>query len=235
MPKKLLTQLKKGDFQLNKSVKTKELISTKNQYIKPLLDSAEYPWQVLPEIKKYIAALIKTGYGNYFLLDDGILMGENVKISPLATIEGPAVIGANTEIRPGAYLRGNVIIGENCVIGNSTELKNCVLCDGVQVPHYNYVGDSVLGDKAHLGAGAICSNFKGDGSNVVVRGDDDYVTGLRKLGAILGDGVDVGCGSVLNPGTVIGKGSRVYPLNSLRGVYPEKVIIKSNSDIVEMK
>jgi NDP-sugar pyrophosphorylase family protein len=161
-------------------------------------------------------------------------MGENVKIAPTAYIEGPAIIGANTEIRPGAYIRGTVIIGEKCVIGNSTELKNAVLCDGVQVPHYNYVGDSVLGDKAHLGAGAICSNFKGDGSNITVRGDQNYATGLRKMGAILGDRADIGCGSVLNPGTVIGKGTRVYPLNSLRGVYPEKSIVKSKDDIVEM-
>lgn len=220
---------------MNKYLKTQDLILTNNQYIKPFLEKFEYPWQALPLINKYIQELIKSGIEGYIFMDNGILMGENVKISPFSTIEGPAIIGSNTEIRPGAYLRGNVIIGENCVIGNSTELKNCILCDGVQVPHYNYVGDSVLGDKAHMGAGAICSNFKGDGSNVTVRGDEIIETGLRKLGAVLGNKVDVGCGCVLNPGTVIGKGSRVYPLNSLRGVYPEKVIIKSNDDIVEMK
>ena len=220
---------------MNKPVKTKDLFSTDNKYIKPFLEKFEYPWQALPEIKEYITSVIKAGNENYFLFDNGILMGENVKISPLCTIEAPAIIGANTEIRTGAYIRGNVIIGEKCVIGNSTELKNSVLCDGVQVPHYNYVGDSILGDKAHLGAGVICSNFKGDGSNVTVRGEENYETGLRKMGAILGNNVDVGCGCVLNPGTIIGKHSRVYPLNSLRGVYPESVIIKSENDIVEMK
>ncbi len=220
---------------MNKYVKTVDLISTNNQYIKPFLERFEYPWEALPEIKKYIAEVIKSGVPEYFLMDKDILMGENVKIAPTAHVEGPAIIGANTEIRPGAYIRGSVIIGEGCVIGNSTELKNCVLCDGAQVPHYNYVGDSVLGDKAHLGAGAICSNFKGDGSNITVRGDENFETGLRKMGAILGDGADIGCGCVLNPGTVIGKKSRAYPLNSLRGVYPEKVIIKSNDNIVEMK
>ncbi len=220
---------------MNKYVKTVDLISTNNQYIKPFLERFEYPWEALFEIKKYIAEIIKFGLPKYSLTDKGILMGENVKIAPTAYIKGPAIIGANTEIRPGAYIRGSVIIGENCVIGNSTELKNCIICDGVQVPHYNYVGDSVLGDKAHMGAGAICSNFKGDGSNIVVHGEIDYVTGLRKMGAILGDGVDIGCGCVLNPGTIVGKGSRAYPLNSLRGVYPEKVIIKNNNDIVKIK
>ena len=218
---------------MNKSVKTVELFSTQNQYIKPFLSQFEYPWQSLPEIKNYLKQLIENGVEGYTLIDGNILMGENVKIAPTAYIEGPAIIGANTEIRPGAYIRGTVIIGEKCVIGNSTELKNAILCDGVQVPHYNYVGDSVLGDKAHLGAGAICSNFKGDGSNVTVRGDQAYITGLRKLGAILGDRADIGCGCVLNPGTVVGKDSRVYPLNSLRGVYPENSIIKAVDNIVE--
>ncbi len=220
---------------MNKFVEVKDLFSTNNKYIKSFLEKFQYPWEALPEIKTYLKALISEGVEGYTLVDGNILMGENVKIAPTAHIEGSAIIGANTEIRPGAFLRGNIIIGEKCVIGNSTELKNCILCDGVQVPHYNYVGDSVLGDKAHLGAGTICSNFKGDGSNVVVRGDSNYETGLRKLGAILGDRADIGCGCVLNPGTVIGKGSRAYPLNSLRGVYPEKAIIKSNDNIVEMK
>lgn len=220
---------------MNKVVKTKDLFSTNNSYIKPFLANFEYPWEALSKIKDYLKQLIESGVEGYTLVDGNILMGENVKIAPTAYIEGPAIIGSNTEIRPGAYIRGSVIIGEKCVIGNSTELKNAILCDGVQVPHYNYVGDSVLGDKAHLGAGAICSNFKGDGSNVTVRGDVDYITGLRKLGAILGDRADVGCGCVLNPGTVIGSGSRVYPLNSLRGVFPEKSIIKAIDNIVEMK
>lgn len=220
---------------MSDSIKTKDLILTNNEYIKPFLEKFEYPWQALPEIKNYLNVIINKGIAGYTLVNENILMGEKVKIAATAHIKGPAIIGSNTEIRPGAYLRGNVIIGENCVIGNSTELKNAILCDNVQVPHYNYVGDSVLGDKAHLGAGAICSNFKGDGSNIVVHGDVDYVTNLRKLGAILGNYVDVGCGCVLNPGTIIGNHSRVYPLNSLRGVYPKNVIIKSKDNIAEIK
>lgn len=220
---------------MNKLVKTKELFNTQNEYIKPFLEDFEYPWEALPKIKEYINYLMAKGMNGYSLINENVLVGENVKIYPTAVIEGFTIIGSNTVIRPGAFLRGNILVGENCVIGNSTELKNCILCDGVQVPHYNYVGDSVLGDKAHMGAGSICSNFKGDGSNVVIHGDTDCVTNLRKVGAMLGDGADIGCGCVLNPGTVIGKGTRVYPMNCLRGVYPEKCIVKSNENIVKMK
>ena len=163
---------------------------------------------------------------------DGILVGEHVRIHPAATIEPPAVIGAGTEIRPGAFLRGNVIIGENCVIGNSSELKNCILLDGVQVPHYNYVGDSILGNRAHMGAGSICSNLKSDGKPVVIHGDEEYATGLRKVGGILADGADIGCGCVLNPGTIIGKNTSVYPLTSVRGVIGEASIVKSTTQVV---
>ncbi len=220
---------------MNKCIKTEDLISTQNKYIKPFLDKFEYPWEALPEIKGYIKELIKNGIEGYTLIGEDVLIGENVKIYPTATIEGPTIIGSNTEIRPGAFIRGSALVGEGCVIGNSTEMKNCVLCDGVQVPHYNYVGDSVLGDKAHMGAGSICSNFKAGGSNVVIHADEDIVTGLRKIGAILGDYADIGCGAVLNPGTVIGKRTRVYPLTCARGVYPENAIVKSNDNIVEMK
>ena len=220
---------------MNKLIKTKELFNTQNKYINPFLKKYEYPWEALPDIKEYIEMLLETSIKGYNFLYKDVLLGENVKIYPTAVIEGPAIIGSNTVIRPGAFLRGNIFIGENCVIGNSTELKNCILCDGVQVPHYNYVGDSILGDKAHMGAGAICSNFKGDGSNIVIRGDADYITNLRKVGAMLGDGADIGCGCVLNPGTIIGKNTRVYPMNCLRGIYPEKSIVKSNENIVKMK
>ena len=228
-------QLLKEVLQLNKHIKTSELFSTENKYIKPFLERFEYPWLALPEIKGYIKELIKSGIEGYTLIGDDVLVGENVKIYPTATVEGPTIIGSNTEIRPGAFIRGSALVGEGCVIGNSTEMKNCILCDGVQVPHYNYVGDSILGDKAHMGAGSICSNFKAGGSNVVIHADKDYVTNLRKIGAILGDGADIGCGSVLNPGTIIGKGTRVYPLTCTRGVYPEKAIVKANDNIVEMK
>ena len=160
------------------------------------------------------------------------MVGENVKIADTATILPPAIIGSGTEIRPGAYLRGNVITGENCVIGNSSEIKNAILLEKVQVPHYNYVGDSVLGNKAHMGAGSICSNLKSDGKAVVIHGDEDFETGLRKIGGILADGADVGCGCVINPGTVIGKNTTVYPLTSLRGVYPANSIVKAQEKIV---
>lgn len=190
---------------------------------------------MLPKIKELAKKLVEEGIDGYTLLSDGVLVGENVKIYPTATIEGPTVIGSGSEVRPGAFIRGGVITGEGCVIGNSSELKNCVLLNKVQIPHYNYIGDSILGNKAHTGAGTICSNLKSDGKNVVVHGDIDYPTNLRKIGGILGDGADVGCGSVINPGTVIGKGTRVYPLTSLRGVYPAGCIVKSQKEIVEIK
>jgi len=164
-----------------------------------------------------------------------VFVGDNVKIHKSAVILPPTIIGSNTEIRPNAYLRGNVIIGENCVIGNSTELKECILLNNVQVPHYNYVGNSVLGNFSHMGAGSICSNLKSDGKNVVIHGDKDYETGLRKVGAILGDFADVGCNCVLNPGTIIGKNSSIYPLTSLRGVIQENSIVKSMKEIVKRK
>ena len=220
---------------LNKQVKTKDLYDCKTPYLCELFENAEYPWEMLPKIKDYIKNLIEVGIDGFTKYADGILVGENVKIYPTATIEAPAIIGAGTEIRPGAFLRGNVITGENCVIGNSSELKNCVLLDKVQVPHYNYVGDSILGNHAHMGAGSICSNLKSDGKPVVIHGDTDYETGLRKIGGILADGADVGCGCVINPGTVIGKNTSVYPLTSLRGVYPANCIVKSPKDIVLRK
>lgn len=220
---------------LTKKVMTKELFDCKNEYISPLFETSEYPWEMLPKIKAYINELIAQGIDGYKLIAEGVLVGENVEISPTATIEAPAIIGEGTQIRPGAYIRGSVITGKNCVIGNSTELKNCVLLDNVQVPHYNYVGDSVLGNRAHMGAGSICSNLKSDGKAVVIHGDTEYETGLRKIGGILADGADVGCGCVLNPGTVIGKNTSVYPLTSLRGVIPENSIVKTLDNIVLRK
>lgn len=217
---------------MNKCVKTKELFDCKTPYLCELFDGAEYPWEMLPKIKDYIKALVEKGIPGYTKIADDVLVGENVKIYSTATIEGPTIIGSGTEVRPGAFIRGSVITGENCVIGNSTELKNCVLLDKVQVPHYNYVGDSVLGNHAHMGAGSICSNLKSDGKPVVIHGDCDYETGLRKIGGILADDADVGCGCVLNPGTVIGKATSVYPLTSLRGVFPCGCIVKDRENIV---
>lgn len=218
-----------------KQVKTKELFECETPYLKALFDGTEYPWEMLPKIKEYIKELINGGLEGFTEISEGVWIGRDVKIYTTATIEAPAVIGHGTEVRPGAFLRGNVITGENCVIGNSSELKNCVLLNKVQVPHYNYVGDSVLGNYAHMGAGSICSNLKSDGKAVVIHGDEDYVTGLRKIGAVLADHADIGCGCVLNPGTVVGKNTSVYPLNALRGVFPEGCIVKSMDNIVKRR
>ena len=216
-----------------KEVKTKALFVCQTPYLTSLFEESEYPWDMLPKIKELARKLINDGIEGYTLISDGVLVGENVKIYPTATIEGPTVIGSGTEVRPGAFIRGGVITGENCVIGNSSELKNCILLNKVQIPHYNYVGDSILGNKAHTGAGTICSNLKSDGKNVVIHGDVEYETGLRKIGGILADGADVGCNSVINPGTIIGKNTSVYALTSLRGVYPADCIVKGTKEVVK--
>lgn len=218
---------------MTKCVKTSELFECNVPYLKDLFDKSEYPWEMLPKIKDLILSLIEKGMSDFTELKEGVLVGKDVKIADTATIEAPAIIGHGTEIRPGAFIRGSVITGSNCVIGNSSELKNCILLDKVQVPHYNYVGDSVLGNHAHMGAGSICSNLKSDGKNIVIHGDTEMETGLRKIGGILADEADVGCGCVLNPGTVIGKNTSVYPLTSLRGVIPSGCIVKALNNIVE--
>lgn len=231
----LQTLLSKGDIRLSNSLKTSSLFDCKVSYLEKLFENSEYPWEMLPKIKEHMKKLIENGIEGFTEITDGILVGENVKIHPSAVIQAPAIIGDDTEIRPGAFLRGNVITGSGCVIGNSSELKNCILLNNVQVPHYNYVGDSVLGNKAHMGAGSICSNLKSDKKEIVIHADTPIQTGLRKIGGILADGADVGCGSVINPGTVIGKNSRIYPLTSVRGVIPENVIVKSMENIVNIK
>ena len=220
---------------MDKLVKTKDLYDCKVPYLKELFETSEYPWEMLPKIKDVIEKLLETGIDGFSELKPGVLVGQNVQIADTVTIDAPAIIGHGTEIRPGAYIRGNVITGEDCVMGNSSEYKNCILLDKVQTPHYNYVGDSILGNKSHTGAGTICSNLKSDGKAIVVRGEENYETGLRKIGGILADGADVGCGCVINPGTVIGKNTSVYPLTSLRGVYPANCIVKSQNDIILRK
>lgn len=217
---------------MNKLVKTKDLYECNVSYLKDLFQECEYPWEMLSKIKGLCVKLIEEGIEGFTEIKPGVLVGEGVTIAETATIIAPAIIGSGTEIRPGAYIRGNVITGSNCVIGNSSEFKNCILLDGVQVPHYNYVGDSVLGNKAHMGAGSICSNLKSDGKNIVIHGDTEIETGLRKIGGILADGADVGCGCVINPGTVIGKKTSVYPLTALRGVIPANCIVKAMDNIV---
>ncbi len=196
-----------------------------------------YPWEALLHIKEEILRLIELlPKEEYTEVAPQVWAHKTVTIAPTASLNGPAIIGANTEIRTGAFVRGSALVGEDCVVGNSVELKNVIIFDHVQVPHYNYVGDSILGYKAHMGAGAVTSNVKSDKTNVVVReGKERYETGLRKMGAILGNNVEVGCNSVLNPGTVIGPGSRVYPLSSVRGVIPPKHIYKNSGEIVAIR
>lgn len=203
------------------------------QIIDSLVFSKENPWEVLKEIKPYIISLIEKGIEGFTEIEPGVLVGQNVSIAKTATIIGPTIIGNNVEIRPGAYIRGSVIVGDECVIGNSSELKNAILMRHAQVPHYNYVGDSIVGNYAHMGAGSILSNLRSDGKNIIIHGDEDHETGLRKIGGFLGDHADIGCGSVLNPGTVIGQNTQVYPLSMLRGVYKENSIVKSTHSVVE--
>ena len=220
---------------MDKKVKTDELYESIPEILKDLF-KYEYPWEILPLIKSYTAEIIKNHPKGYKLLKQDVLIGENVTVSPTATIEGPTVIASGTEIRPGAYIRGSVIISENCVVGNSTELKNCILLERVQVPHYNYVGDSILGFHSHMGAGSITSNVKSDKSLVVLKkGEERLETGLKKFGAILGDYVEVGCGTVLNPGTVVGKNTNIYPLSMVRGVIEPNSIYKKSGETVKKR
>ena len=200
-----------------------------------LFEGAEYPWEVLPKISAFIVEL-----GNTLSSEDYEKRGENVwvaksaKVAPTAYINGPAIIGKDAEIRHCAFIRGNAIVGEGAVVGNSTELKNVVLFNKVQVPHYNYVGDSILGYRAHMGAGSITSNVKSDKTLVVVKDTEEQIaTGLKKFGAMLGDCVEVGCNSVLNPGTVVGRNSQIYPTSCVRGVIHENSIYKKRGEIAE--
>ncbi len=219
------------DTQLVKNVKISELFSEIPDFLQDFFGSCEYPWELLPKIKEKIREIAERA--NFTEISDGIWVGENVKISESATLIPPLIIGSKTEIRPSAYLRGNVIIGCGCVIGNSSEVKNSIILSHVQIPHYNYVGDSILGAHSHMGAGSVCSNLKSDDSAVIIRGAENYETGLRKVGAFLADGADIGCGCVLNPGTVVGADTSVYPLTALRGVYPAGCIVKSTNEVVK--
>lgn len=193
-----------------------------------------YPWEALPQISGWIIELGKTlSSEEYEQRGENVWIAKSATVYPSAYIVGPAIIGPNTEVRHGAFIRGNALVGANCVVGNSVELKNVVLFDKVQVPHYNYVGDSILGYKAHMGAGSITSNVKSDKTLVTVRtGDALLESGLKKFGAILGDGVEVGCNSVLNPGSVIGRNSNIYPLSMVRGHIAENSIYKKAGEIV---
>lgn len=220
-----------------KELTVKELYTLDETIAKDLFEGVTYPWEVLPKISAFILELGATlSEEEYEKRGENVWVAKSATVAPTAYINGPAIIGKNAEVRHCAFIRGNAIVGEGAVVGNSTELKNVVLFNKVQVPHYNYVGDSILGYKSHMGAGSITSNVKSDKTLVVVKDKttgEEIETGLKKFGAMLGDFVEVGCNSVLNPGTVIGSHSNVYPLSMVRGVVPANSIYKNKNEIVE--
>ena len=212
-----------------------ELLDLTKTRAAALFEGKTYPWEVLGEISDFILALGRTLPEDEFdNPTEGVWIAKDAEIFPSAYIKGPCIIGHGTEVRQCAFIRGSALVGDNCVVGNSTELKNVILFDNVQVPHYNYVGDSILGYKAHMGAGSITSNVKSDKTLVIVKNGDELLpTGRKKFGAVLGDNVEVGCNSVLNPGTVVGRGSSIYPVSCVRGVIPAGSIYKNAGEIVE--
>lgn len=215
-------------------LKTKDLFDLSHTRASALLESTEYPWEALPKIKETILSIGESLPKDEFdEVSEHVWIAKDAIIYPNNYIGGPCIIGHKTEVRPGAFIRGSALVGDNCVVGNSTELKNVILFDNVQVPHYNYVGDSILGYRSHMGAGSITSNVKSDKLLVVVKnGEEKVETGMKKVGAMLGDRVEVGCNSVLNPGTVIGRDSNVYPTSCVRGTVPERSIWKNSGKIV---
>lgn len=209
-----------------------ELFDLEKTIAKDLFEKVDNSWEVLPLIKDYILEIIPSLGEDYNKLKEGVYVHKSVKINPSAYIEGPTIICEGTEIRHNAYIRGFVIIGKNCVIGNSTEVKNSILFDGVNCPHFNYVGDSVLGENSHTGAGVILSNVRSDKKNVRV---ESIETNLRKMGAIVGANVEIGCNSVVCPGTIIGGNTSIYPLTMVRGVIPSNSIVKTTNEVVKKK
>ena len=214
---------------------TRDLYDLSHTQAAPLLEKTTYPWEALADIGAFILALGKTlPEEEYDHPAEDVWIARDAEVFPSAYIQGPCIIGHETEVRQCAFIRGNALVGEHCVVGNSTELKNVILFDNVQVPHYNYVGDSILGYRAHMGAGSITSNVKSDKTLVVVTdGAERVETGRKKVGAMLGDRVEIGCNSVLNPGTVIGRDASVYPVSCVRGVIPAGCIYKGKDDVVE--
>ena len=212
----------------------KENYSLDQTIAKDIFNGVTYPWEVLPKISNFILELGATlSEDEYEKRGENVWVAKSAKVAPTAFINGPAIIGKDAEVRHCAFIRGTAIVGEGAVVGNSTELKNVILFNKVQVPHYNYVGDSVLGYKSHMGAGSITSNVKSDKKLVVVKaGEEKIETGMKKFGAMLGDEVEVGCGSVLNPGTVVGNHSNIYPLSSVRGFVPANSIYKKQGEVV---
>ncbi len=218
-------------------IKTCELFNLENTLAKDYLAAYEYPWQALKGIKDFITETgCRLDKNEFTEISPQVWIHKEAVIAPTAFIGAPCIIGKDTEVRHCAFIRGSALIGERCVIGNSTEVKNAIIFNCVQVPHYNYVGDSILGYKSHLGAGSVTSNVKSDKSLVKVKTDGESIeTGLKKFGAMVGDGVEVGCNSVLNPGTVIGKNTNIYPLSRVRGVIKENSIYKDENNIAEKR
>lgn len=221
---------------MHEQLKTAALFDLSHTAAKPLLEDTTYPWEALAGIGAFILQLGATlSPEEYDHPADTVWIHKTAKVFPSAYIGEKVIIGANTEVRHCAFIRGNALVGEGAVVGNSTELKNVILFDSVQVPHYNYVGDSILGYKSHMGAGSITSNVKSDKTLVTIAADEKIPTGLKKMGAVLGDNVEVGCGTVLNPGTVVGKGSNIYPLSAVRGFVPANSIYKKRGEVVEKR
>lgn len=211
----------------------KDLYDLSHTLAHSYLSGFSYPWEALRGIAEMIRTLGETLPSEYRRVSDGVWIHETATVAPTAVIGAPCIIGAKTEVRHCAYIRGSALIGDGCVIGNSVEIKNAIIFDHVQVPHFNYVGDSILGYCSHLGAGAVTSNVKSDKTNVVVHAPEgDIPTGLKKVGAMVGDFVEVGCNSVLNPGSVLGRNTTVYPLSCIRGVIPENSICKAGGAVV---
>ncbi len=218
-----------------KECEIKNLYNLDETIAKDIFEGCLYPWEVLPKIKEFIINLGESlDKEEYDKVGENIWIAKSAKVAESAYINGPTIIGKNAEVRHCAFIRENAIVGENAVVGNSTELKNVILFNNALVPHYNYVGDSILGYKSHMGAGSITSNVKSDKKLVIVKSEDKKIeTGLKKFGAMIGDNVEVGCGSVLNPGTVIGKNTNIYPLSSVRGVVKENSIYKKQGEVVD--
>ena len=216
-------------------LKIKNLLNLEETIASKIFENAIYPWEVLSKIGEFIIELgNKLDLEKFEKKSENVWIAKSAKVAPTASITGPCIIDEFAEIRHSAFIRGNAIVGKNVVIGNSTELKNVIIFNNTQVPHYNYVGDSILGYKSHMGAGSIVSNLKSDKSLVIVRCKGEKIeTNLRKFGAIVGDNVEVGCGAVLNPGTVIGRKTNIYPLSSVRGYVGENQIYKNQNEIVE--
>ncbi|MCF0245670.1 MAG: UDP-N-acetylglucosamine pyrophosphorylase [Ileibacterium sp.] len=220
---------------MSDQIRIKDLYDLNHTQAKEYLEQYEFPWQALKGIGDLIVSLGEKLGEDYTEVKEHVWVHKTAKVFDSAYLGAPCIIGPETEVRQCAFIRSNALVGSGCVVGNSTELKNVILFDKVQVPHYNYVGDSILGFKSHMGAGSITSNVKSDKTLVVVKGEEHYATGLKKMGAMLGDEVEVGCNSVLNPGTVIGSHSNVYPLSRVRGVIPANHIFKDQEHIVEKK